>query len=186
MVTAPDYKEYAILCSDDGNGEVYSRDETVKWWFSTDKGRWWPFFLSSFAFPTHFRFCDATKRELLSIRCDRRYPFSAFTMFEGSRAVGTISQKSPLLNVYQFVFDSGQATWRFCMPLFTVHFRGTSNAGEVFNVRMRQHDEWYVRMSPSNDNVQLMASIAFVHRERQILGGFDRQVLKKRNKEGEY
>lgn len=166
--------EYCILCTDDGNGEVYSRKEEVLYRFSTDKGRKWGFFLACFAFPTEFHFCDETQRQLLTIKCEHRYPYARFTMLENGRKIGAICQKSLLLNRYDILLDG--IRWRFHMPLYTVRFRGTSDASEKFYVRLYRHAEWYVAIPPSNDSVYLIASLAFIHREWMQFGGFSRQV----------
>ena len=170
--------EYAILCSDDGDGEVYNRSEEVKWRFSTDKG-YKCYLLSYFAFPTLFRFFDSMQRQLLTIRCEHRYPYAVFTILEDEHRIGTIYQKSLLLNTYDIVLERNSTRWRFHMPLYTVYFSGSSDTSEAFYVRMRYHEQWYVKISPANDSIPLMASIAFIHRERMQFGGFNRQWQRK-------
>lgn len=166
--------EYAIVCSYDGSGEVYNCTDEVKWRFSTDRGRKC-YLLSYFAFPTPFRFFDTMQRQLLTIKCEHHYPYAVFTILEDEHRIGTIYQKSLLLNTYDIVLERDSTRWRFHMPFFTVYFRGSSDTSEAFHVRMRYHGLWYVRISPSNDNVPLMASLAFIHREWNQFGGFDRQ-----------
>jgi hypothetical protein len=50
--------------------------------------------------------------------------------------------------------------------LFTVSFGGWSEAGEKIRVRIRTHNIWYVLIDTNVDSPQLVAALAFIHRER--------------------
>jgi hypothetical protein len=50
--------------------------------------------------------------------------------------------------------------------LFTVYFRGWSETGEAIRARLWTHNVWYVAVDIKADSPQLMAALAFIHRER--------------------
>jgi uncharacterized protein (DUF2344 family) len=86
-------------------------------------------------------------------------------MVHEGRPVCTIRQRSLLRNHFALDFTNGQK-WRFRMPLFTAVFRGVSETGEAVRVRVRTHNLWYVFVEPKADTPQLVAALAFIHRER--------------------
>lgn len=55
-----------------------------------------------------FSFYDTEKRELLVIKCERRYPLTQFAMVANGLPIGTIKQGNILLkNTYTFEFNGG-------------------------------------------------------------------------------
>ncbi|MGD0960976.1 MAG: hypothetical protein ABSB19_14315 [Methylomonas sp.] len=159
--------EYGFRCNTEGNGEIYNRDSKMLWRFRT------PHQNSFLAFPRFFFqllpdfvFSDTSEKELLTIRCERRYPLTRFVMFENGSPVCTIQQKSVLQNKYIIEFDGGDR-WFFHLPLFTVFYKGVSENGAEVQVRMERHHTWYVKISSNSDNLHLVAALALIHRERQ-------------------
>ena len=159
--------EYGFRCNSDGSGEIYNRDNKVLWRFRTQhRNNRMAFFYSLFRLLPDFVFYDTTEQELLTIRCEERYPLTRFVMVEKGSAVCTIQQKSILQNKYIIEFNDGDR-WVFHLPLFTVFYKGVSENGEEVQVRMEHHHTWYVKISSSSDNLRLVAALALIHRERQ-------------------
>jgi hypothetical protein len=113
-----------------------------------------------------FSFSDASGQELLTVRCERRYPLTRFLMVENGLPVCTIRQRSILLNKYTLEFHSG-SEWTFYIPLFSVHYKAISDGGAEVLVRLFRHDEWYLLFPPGLDSLHLVAALAFIHKERQ-------------------
>ena len=69
------------------------------------------------------------------ILCIHRYRFfpPQFQLIEAGKIVGIIRLQSILLNKYTLELPDG-IVWTFVMPLYTVHFRGDSNAGEQIRI----------------------------------------------------
>jgi hypothetical protein len=108
---------------------------------------------------------DLESRELLAFKRVMRFPFAVFEAKEGDHLIGTIRQRSFLFTKYLLEFESGlRCTFR--MPLFTVRFQGSSESGGRFFVRLWQHRIWFVRLDSSINIFHLVATIAFIHRDR--------------------
>ena len=52
------------------------------------------------------------------------------------------------------------------MPLFTVYFKGWSETGGKVFVRVETHNTWFLQIDEGRDSPQLLAALAFIHRER--------------------
>ena len=77
----------------------------------------------------------------------------------------TIRQRSLLRNKFTLNFTNGRK-WVFRMPLFTARFGGVSETGEKIRVGVRTHTIWYVSIDANAGSPQLVAALAFIHRER--------------------
>ena len=86
-------------------------------------------------------------------------------MLENGLPICTINQRSILRNKFTLNFTNGRK-WVFKMPLFTVNFRGCSEAGEKIRVRFRSHNIWHVLIDTKADGAQLAVALAFIHRAR--------------------
>jgi len=112
-----------------------------------------------------FVVCDKADRELFRLKLERKWSLAQFVMVENGLPICTIKQRSILRNKFTLDFANGQK-WAFRMPLFTANFAGLSETGDRIHVRVRTHNIWYVLIDPKVDNPQLVAALAFIHRER--------------------
>ncbi len=51
------------------------------------------------------------------------------------------------------------------MPLFTVYFKGWNVRGDKVLVRLETHNTWLLQIDDRRDSPQLLAALAFIHRE---------------------
>jgi hypothetical protein len=86
-------------------------------------------------------------------------------MLGESKVVGTIRLKSILLNKYTLELNEG-ILWTFLMPLFAVHFRAFSTAGDRLWIQLgpRTKLQWIILVEPEFNNLAVLAAIAFIHR----------------------
>ncbi len=154
---------YYFKCNYDGNGTVSNSSGEVLWHIKT------PFSSggSPFGFGPcpDFSFYDELDKQLLSVNLERRFLQKRFVMTENGMPVCTIRQKGILFTKYTMNFSNGQ-NWVFRLPLFTVIFTGLSKNGAKIRVRLWNHNTWLVLIDPNADNPQLVAALAFIHRER--------------------
>ncbi len=156
---------YCFRCSYEGNGEICDSNGGVLWRFRTlhPSGRpRYPY--GVFRLPD-FVVEDTTGKEIFRVRRVRAWPLGRFEMVHEGVPVCAIRQRSLLRNRYALEFPGGRRWW-FRMPLFTVMFQGASEAGETVRVRFRTHNVWFVVVEPKADAPQLVAALAFIHRER--------------------
>lgn len=155
--------KYCFRCSYEGNGEIYDSNGGILWHFKTlHKRPHYPYGI--FRLPD-FVIYDRADKELFRIKLERKWSLGQFAMLEGGQPVCTINQRSFLRNKFALNFTGGQK-WVFRMPLFTARFGGLSEMGEKIRVGVRTHNIWYVLIDTNADNPQLIAALAFIHRER--------------------
>lgn len=154
---------YCFRCSYEGNGEIYNSNGKIIWRFKTLHTR--PHYPHGFFRLPDFVVYDTTDKEIFRIKLERKLALAQFTMLENSLPICTINQRSVLRNKLTLNFVNGQK-WVFRMPLFTVRFSGLSETGEKISVGVRTHNIWYVLIDAKVDSPQLMAVLAFIHRER--------------------
>lgn len=154
---------YTSHCSYEGDGGIYNAAGEL-WQVKTlhPGGKRFPH--SFFKIPD-FLVSDKSGKEIFRINCDRRWPLASFTMIEKDAPLCSIRLQSVLRNKYTLHFANGQK-WIYHMPLFTVIFKGTSEAGGQIHVRLRTHQVWQIWVTPESDTPELIAAIAFLHRER--------------------
>ena len=158
---------YGFRCNTHGNGEIYNRDSKMLWRFKTHhQNKFQAFSGFFFLLLPDFVFFDASEKELLTIKCERSYPFTRFVMFENDSPICTIQQTSIFQNKYIIEFDGGYK-WRFHLPMFTAFYKGISAAGAELHVRVQTHHTWYVQIPCNLDDFRLVAALALIHRERQ-------------------
>jgi hypothetical protein len=157
--------KYCFECSYEGNGEIYDSNGEILWHARTlHRRRFLPYPFGFFRLPD-FVVYDQANLELFRVKRERKWPRARFLMVGNGAPICTIRQRSVLLNKYTLEFADGQH-WTFRMPLFTVDFGGSSQAGETIRVRLWSHNVWYVFIEPTADRPQLAAALAFIHRER--------------------
>jgi len=155
--------KYCFRCRYEGNGEIYNSNGEVIWRFKTLHKR--PHYPYGFFRLPDFVVYDKTDKEVFRIKLECKLALSQFVMLENGLAICTINQRSILRNKFTLNFANGQK-WIFRMPLFTARFGGLSETGEKIRVGVRTHNIWYVSIDASADNPQLVATLAFIHRER--------------------
>jgi hypothetical protein len=157
--------KYCFQCTYEGNGEIFNSKGEILWRVKTqhfnNRARY-PY--GFFRLPD-FVVYDKTDKEFIRIKRERSFLAAQFVMLEDGVLVCRIRQRSILLNKYRLEF-ADHSKWTFHMPLFTVIFRGKSETGGRIQVRLRTHNVWYVLIDPDADSPQLVAALAFIHRER--------------------
>ena len=135
---------YGFGCTSEGSGAIYDTTNRALWQFTGQNGRhqWHPPY-GNFRLPD-FVVYDPDKRERFRVKRVRRLPMSRFVMTENGQPICTISQRSILLNRYRLEFTSGEK-WTFHMPLFTIYFKGWSDTGGKFFVRLETHNSWLLQ-----------------------------------------
>ena len=157
--------KYCFKCSYEGNGEIYDSNGEILWRVKTKHFNARPRYPYGFFRLPDFVVYDKTDTELFIVKREPKLALAQFVIVEKGRPVCTIRLRSILRNKYTLDFVNGQK-WVFRMPLFTVIFRGFSEAGEEIRVRLWSHNIWYVLIDTKADNPQLVAAFAFIHRER--------------------
>jgi len=155
--------KYCFRCSYEGSGDIYDSNGGILWRFKTLHKR--PHYPYGFFRLPDFVVYDKAEKEIFRIKLERKWALAQFAMLENGLTVCTINQRSILRNKFTLNFTNGQK-WVFKMPLFTVNFGGWSEAGEKIQVRFRSHNIWYVLIDAKVDSPQLVAALAFIHRER--------------------
>jgi hypothetical protein len=161
----PEPGKYCFTCSYEGDGEIYDSNGEILWRFKTQHFNSRPRYPYGLFRVPDFVVYARDGVEAFRIKFQKKWALAQFVMLENSSPVCAIRLKSPLRNKYTLAFVNGQ-NWVFKMPLFTVSFRGHSDSGKDIQVRMWSHNVWYVLVDPSADNPQLIAALAFLHRER--------------------
>jgi len=160
--------KYCFRCSYEGDGKIYDSIGELVWHVKTLRAGKPRYPYGVFRLPD-FVVYDVAQKEVCRVKRKRSFLFSKFEMVENDSTICTIKQKSIFRNKYTLEFTNGQK-WIFRMPLFTVNFSGISEAGEKVRVRLWAHEVWYVLIDVAADSPQLVAALAFIHRERLRFG----------------
>ena len=156
--------KYGFQCSYEGNGAIFASNGTLLWRCKTlHSGK--PRYPYGFFRLPDFVVSDPTGQEWLRVKVVHKLALAQFVMIQNGQPACTLRQRSLFRNKYALNFANGQK-WVFRMPLFTVLFAGQSETGAKVRARMRGHNVWYVQLEPAGDNPQLVAALAFIHRER--------------------
>lgn len=156
---------YCFQCTYTGSGAVFNAGGALLWRVKTrHEGERFAYPYGFFQLPD-FVISDTAGQEVFRVRRERRLPRAQFVMVENGRLVCTLRQQSLLLNKYTLDFAGGPQ-WTFHMPLFTVNFNGVSETGATVRARLWTHNIWYVEIDSAADRPQLVAALAFIHRER--------------------
>lgn len=167
VISAPETIEYGFICSFDGNGGIFNRDNKMLWKFKTvysDSRHKFPY--SFLKLLPDFILYDDTGQEILTIICTQRYPLPQFVMRNGKLSFCTVQQIGVLPKSYLIDFKNGNKL-NFYIPLFTVFYQGIFENGAKVLVRKIRHDTWHIQIPANQDNFRLLAVLAFIHREQQ-------------------
>lgn len=156
--------EYGTSSSYFGDGEIYSfEEERVVWRFGNEPN------VARYSYGI-WRLPDFIIRgldggELLRIRRSRRFPWARFHLLVNGNPIGQIRSCGVLFTRYRLsVGDSPD--WKFHLPHFTVNFRGICESGDTLRIKRIDHWNWYVGIQHGAASLPLLATIAFLHRER--------------------
>jgi len=155
---------YGFQCTYEGSGAIYDTNNQALLQFTGQEGRRERYPYGFFRLPD-FVVYDPDKRERFRVKRVRRLPTARFVMTENGQPICTIGQRSILLNRYRLDFTSSEK-WTFHMPLFTIYFKGWSQTGDKVFVRLETHNTWFLQIDEGRDSPQLLAALAFIHRER--------------------
>jgi hypothetical protein len=156
--------KYCFKCSYEGNGEILAATGESLWRFETQHFSGRPRYPYGFLRLPDFVIYGKESKEAFRVKSERKWASAQFALLENGLQVCTIKQRSLLRNKYTLAFVNGEH-WVFTMPLFTVAFRGVSDAGKEIHVRLGSHNIWWALIDPSADQPQLVAAIAFIHLE---------------------
>ena len=156
--------KYCFHCAYEGNGVIYNSKGEILFRFKTlHKRPRYPY--GVFRLPD-FVVYDPADNERFRVKLQRKWPLAQFVMMENGSPICTLKQRSFLRTKFTFDFAEGKK-WIFRMPLFTVRFGGFSETGGKVHVNGgRTHNLWYVAVDTEIDSPQLVAALAFAHRER--------------------
>jgi len=155
---------YGFHCAYEGNGAIYNSLGEILWRFKTWQTGTGHYPYGVFHLPD-FVVADPADKEVYRIKLKRQFSLGKFEMTENGAVICVIRQRSFLRNKFTLEFSNGQK-WVFRMPLFSVRFGGISDSGAKVRVLVRTHNLWHVWIDPAADNRQLVAALAFIHRER--------------------
>ena len=156
--------KYTFQCAYEGNGKIYNSIGEALWQVKTLHFRKPHYPYGIFRLPD-FVVYDLAEREVYRIKLKHTFWRTVFEVFENGSVVCVIQRGSFLQTKYTFQFSSG-AKWTFRLPLFSVFFSGISERGEKIRARLWSHNVWYVFIDAAAANPQLVAVLAFIHRER--------------------
>jgi hypothetical protein len=151
------------LASSDFPGSISGgREENTTWLYKTEPARnaWSP---RNLLRKPAFVLRDGEAREVLRIRRCKRIP-PCFEIAQNGAVVGTIRR----LGIVSYRIDLvGGPRWLFRMPIFTHCFYARSTLDtrvwiQVFSSEMN----WIALVQSQADDLRLVASLAFIHRER--------------------
>jgi hypothetical protein len=148
-------QDYRFRSSLDGHGEIQKLHGDCSWRFESVAWRKSPLFVVR----------DEDDREIVTINRVSFLPMARFDVVQGGLSVGRIRQRSPLFTKYSIELDSG-SLWTLHLPLFTVYFTGSSGTGERLMVRVWSLQGWDVRITAVDDEVQILAAVAYIVRKR--------------------
>jgi hypothetical protein len=157
---------YGFQCNWDGNGAIYKLEDNPDGDLLWHVRRLHP---SRFFPVPDFGVFETDGRERFRIKIERRLPKARFVMVENGRTICTIRQRTFLFTKYTLDFVNGPK-WSVHIPLFTVCFRAESDTGAKVRIRLVQHPQWLVLIDDGADSPELVAALAFLHRERQRHG----------------
>lgn len=157
-------KRYGITSTWYGEGEVFSYDEnrTV---LKFRNERTPDSELYGLIWLPKFLVLNNEGVEMLQFQRVRRLIRSEFEIRDTGNRVGTVVQRNLFCTGYELRLLNGEV-WDFRLPLFATGFFGSSAAGGKLLFWLKSHRQWQLVICSGHDSEQLLASLAFLHRER--------------------
>jgi hypothetical protein len=146
-----------------GEGEICAGDGSLCWRYRPPES-WLNVLDGPLRRPT-FLLTDPPGREELRIERDRAEARNTFALVRRGARAGQIRKRGLLGFRYELRLESG-GDWRFEIPLFTVDFRSESAGGARVQVRLASELVWQALVEPSEDELPLIATLAFLQSER--------------------
>jgi hypothetical protein len=159
-----DGKRYGLACGWEGDGEAFSYDEDrVILKFANE-----PTVHSQvygFIRLPQFVVYNQSNAQKLQFQRSRRFFPQKFEIRSGEQSIGQITQHYVVGTGYEISFTN-QIKWNLSLPLFTNVFFGSSSEGGRLLFWYNHHRLWEVVVDPAHNSISLIASLAFLHRER--------------------
>jgi hypothetical protein len=157
--------QYCFHLPYSGSGAIYDANDEILW-RTKSMHPTKPYKLPPRFIPLpDFAVYQSDGKERFRFKTERRLPRVRFVMLENGQPICMIRQRALLFTKYTLDFVNGPK-WTVHVPLFTVNFRGESETGAKVRLRLWQHTQWYALIDESADSPQLVAALAFIHRER--------------------
>ena len=145
-----------------GTGEILDSSGKIVWQYSPPQSAR-NLGISFFKRPD-FLLVDSAGKELLRITQTKRFPLRTFAMTAGDSPLARIEERSALTTHYVAQFVGGDQ-WTLRKPLFSVNFMYLCEDLKSIRVHIFKEVIWYVHRGDTLDNLQLIATVAFVHSE---------------------
>ncbi len=145
-----------------GAGEIQDSSGKVVWTYRPPRNSW---NLSiGFLWRPEFILVDASGNGLLRVSQTKRFPLRKFVMTTGGSVVASIEERSRWATDYAAQFLDGPR-WSFRKPLYSPNFFASNESGGKVRVEIYRETIWYIHRGDTQDNLQLIAAIAFIHSE---------------------
>jgi hypothetical protein len=162
--TAFDGKRYALACTWEGDGEIFSYDENRVIFKCRNKPSVKSQVYGFIKLP-EFIVNREDNSEELRFQRTRRFLRTIFDIRTTEGSAGQIVQRNPICTGYEITLANG-TKWNLSLPLFTIGFFGSSSNGGRLLFWLKSHRLWQAVVDTEHDSALLIASLAFIHRER--------------------
>jgi hypothetical protein len=160
-LASSDFPGRILARADEPHADHPNADDPT-WRYTTEPCRnaWSP--VNLFGKPA-FVLLDREGQEVVRVRRMKRIP-TRFGIIQKGEIVGEIRRRG--IVTYRISLKDGPS-WVFQMRVFRQHFCAASSANQRAWVRVWCCEEqWLVLVQPEADDLRLIASLAFIHRER--------------------
>jgi hypothetical protein len=152
-----------------GTGEIRDRTENVVWHHRQDPsgsgtGRIPLSWATTFFRRPDFVVLDRAEEEVLRIRQSQRFPRRRFVMLASEKLLGEIEERSLVSDFYAARFTDG-TNWSIWRRLFSAAVHVLSDSGARIRVQMQLHNNWFLCRKDTKDNLQIIATLAFIQSE---------------------
>jgi len=155
---------------DRGTGEIRDRSEKVVWHHRepSDRGtlvtKFLPSWATSFFRRPDFVLLNDAEEEELRISQVKRFPRRRFVVTARGLVVGEIEERAIVSDSYVAHFADGRR-WTISRPLYSARILVVSDEGTRIRMEMQSHNNWFIHRGDAQDNVQIIATLAFVQSE---------------------
>jgi hypothetical protein len=159
-----DGKRYGLNCTWEGDGEAFSYDEDRVILEFKNRPTVRSQVYGIIRLP-EFVVGNSNNSEEWRIQRSRRLPPQIFEIKTGDQCIGQIIQRGLFCTRYEINLANG-IKWNLSLPLFTNGFFGSSSDGGRLLFWFNNHRLWQAVVDPDHVSIPLIASLAFLHRER--------------------
>ncbi len=157
-----------------GTGEIRDRSDNVVWHHRehADRNSWvsrilnWilPSWATSFFRRPDFVVLNNAEEEVLRIIQVKRFPRRRFVMVASGSVLGEFEERGIISDSYAAHF-ADSTRWSISRPLFSSRVLVVSDKGTGIRYDWAGHNNWFIHRGDTRDNLQLIATIAFVQSE---------------------